>query len=246
MNKEVTNIQEAVADIKDGAVIAIGGFFAAGVPRSLLRALIETKVKDLTFCCVCGPLLGAQHELEGLVANRQIKKVIDSYGLFRSATKGANHPFEKMIRSGEIELEVSPMGTLCERYRAAGAGIPAFFTPVGGGSLMQEHVLTNIEANRKPREVREIDGRPCILEYALKPDYAFIHAAIGDQEGNLRFRKTARNANHVMATAAKVTIAEVENLVPTGGIEPDMIHTPGVYVQRVVNVGRIIFDITNL
>ncbi|MGV8057330.1 MAG: CoA transferase subunit A [Smithellaceae bacterium] len=246
MNKEVTNIQEAVADIKDGAVIAIGGFFAAGVPRALLKALIETGVKDLTICCVCGPLLGALNELEGLVAKKQIKKVIDSYGLFRSATKGANHPFEKMIRSGEIELEVSPMGTLCERYRAAGAGIPAFFTPAGGGSMMQETVLTNIEANRKPREVREIDGRPCILEYALKPDFAFIHAYMSDPEGNLRYRKTARNANHVMATAARVTIAEVENLVPSGEIDPDMVHTPGIYVQRVVKVPRTIFDITNL
>lgn len=246
MNKVVSSIEEAIADIQDGAIVAIGGFFAAGVPRILLRALIDKGVKDLTLACGSGPLLGALNELEGLIAGKQIKKVIDSYGLFRSATKGANHPFEQMIRSGEIELEVYPMGTLCEKYRAAGAGIPAFFTPTGGGSMVAETTLTNIEANRKARETRVIDGKACILEYALKPDFAIVHAYTGDEEGNLRYRMTARNFNHVMATAARVTIAEVENLVAPGGIDADSVHTPGIYVKRVLKVPRINFDITNL
>jgi len=246
MNKTFKTIEEAIADIKDGAVIGIGGFFAAGVPRTLIQGLIKKGTKDLTICCGSGPLLGAYRELDGLVAGRQIKKLIDSYGLFRSATKGSQNPFEQKIHSGEIELEVYPMGTLAEKYRAAGAGIPAFFTPVGSGSLVEEEVLTNIAENRKNKETRIINGQTCILEYALKLDYAFIHAYMGDEEGNLKYRKTARNFNHVMATAASTSIAEVENLVLPGDIDPDAIHTPGIYVKRVVHVPRITFDITNL
>ena len=246
MNKTFKTVEEAMADIKDGAVIGIGGFFAAGVPRTLIQALIKKGTKELTICCGSGPLLGAYRELDELVRQKQIRKLIDSYGLFRSATKGANHPFELEIRSGEIEFEVYPMGTLAEKYRAAGAGIPAFFTPVGGGSLVEEAVLANIEKNRTRKETRVINGQTCILEYALKLDYAFIHAFMGDSEGNLRFRKTARNFNPVMATAASTTIAEVENLVLPGDIDPDTVHTPGIYVQRVVHVPRITFDITNL
>ena len=246
MNKVQESIEKAVADISDGAVIAIGGFFAAGVPRLLLRAIIEKGIKDLTLCCGSGPLLGAMGELNGLVENGQIRKIIDSYPLFRSASKGAQHPFEQQVRSGDIVLEVYPMGTLAEKYRAAGAGIPAFFTPVGSGSMVEESLLSNVEDDRQPRETRVIDGKTCILEYALKPDFALVHALTGDEEGNLRYRMTARNFNHVMATAAKTTIAEVENLVGTGAIDPDSIHTPGIFVQRVVKVERITFDITNL
>jgi 3-oxoacid CoA-transferase A subunit len=246
MNKVVTDVEEAIADIEDGATIAIGGFFAAGVPRTLLRALIAKGTKNLTLACGSGPLLGAVSELNALVKNSQIKKVIDSYGLFRSATKGKQDPFEQLVRSGEIELEVYPMGTLSEKYRAAGVGIPAFFTPVGSGSLVEEATLTNIETNRKKKETRVIDGRMCLLEHALKPDFAFVHAWKGDSEGNLQYRKTARNFNHVMAMAAKVTIAEVEQLVEPGQIDPDAVHTPGIFVQRVVNVPRIAFSITNL
>jgi 3-oxoacid CoA-transferase subunit A len=246
MNKVASSIEEAISGIKDGAVIAIGGFFAAGVPRLLLKALIDKGVKNLTLACGSGPLLGAQDELSGLVNNGQIKKMIDSYGLFRSASKGARHPFEQQVRSGEIELEVYPMGTLCEKYRMAGAGIPAFYVPVGGGSMLEETTLTNIEANRQKKETRIINGQMCLLEYALKPDFALIHAYSGDSEGNLRYRKTARNFNHVMAMAAKFAIAEVENLVAPGELDPDSIHTPGIYVKRVVNVPRIAFDITNL
>jgi len=246
MNKTFLTIEEALADIKDGSTIGIGGFFAAGVPRTLIQGLIRKGTKDLTICCGSGPLLGAYRELDQLVAQNQIKKLIDSYGLFRSATKGSQHPFEQKIKSGEIELEVYPMGTLAEKYRAAGAGIPAFYTPVGSGSMVEESILSNIEAHRTKKETKEIDGITCVLEYALHLDYAFIHAYMGDEEGNLRYRKTARNFNHVMATAARVTIAEVENLVLPGDIEPDGVHTPGIYVKRVVHVPRITFDITNL
>jgi 3-oxoacid CoA-transferase subunit A len=246
MNKVVKDMEEALAGIEDGATVAIGGFFAAGVPRLLLRALIGKGVKNLTLACGSGPMLGAKDELNELVQNGQIRKMIDSYGLFRSASKGAGHPFEQKVQSGEIEFEVYPMGTLSEKYRMAGAGIPASFIPVGAGSMVEQSVITNIEENRKEREVRTIDGRTCILEYALKPDFAFIHAHTGDPEGNLCYRKTARNFNHVMAAAARVTIAEVENLVSTGELKPDSVHTPGIYVQRVAKVPRIEFDLTNL
>jgi 3-oxoacid CoA-transferase A subunit len=246
MNKIVETIEKALEGIEDGAVIAIGGFFAAGVPRMLLRAIIEKGIKGLTFCCGSGPLLGAKDELEKLVSNGQIRKVIDSYPLFRSATKGLNHPYEQQVRAEKIELEIYPMGTIAEKYRAAGAGIPAFYVPTGAGSMVEESTLTNIESNRKKRETKVIDGQLCILEYALKPDFALIHAYMGDEEGNLRYRRTARNFNHVMAMAARVTIAEVENLVPVGELDPDAVHTPGIFVKRIVKVPRITFDITNL
>jgi 3-oxoacid CoA-transferase subunit A len=246
MDKVVENVEEALSGIEDGAVIAIGGFFAAGVPRILLKALIAKGIKNLTLACGSGPLLGAKDELSELVKNRQIRKVIDSYSLFRSATKGAQHPFEQQIRAGEIELEVYPMGTLCEKYRAGGAGIPAFFVPVGTGSMVAETVVNNIEEKRQKRETRTIDGKSCILEYALRPDFALVHAHKGDPEGNLCYRKTARNFNHVMAMAARTTIAEVENLVHQGGLNPESVHTAGIFVQRIVQVPRIAFDITNL
>ena len=246
MNKEIGSLEEAISGIGEGALVAIGGFFAAGVPRLLLRALIDKKVGNLTLICGSGPLLGAQDELNGLVENGQIRKVIDSYGLFRSATKGAHHPFEQQIRTGQIEFEIYPMGTMSEKLRAAGAGIPAFFVPVGSGSMVEETIITNVESARAKRETRVIDGRTCILEYALKPDVALIHAHTGDTEGNLRYRKTARNFNHVMAMAARMTIAEVENLVEPGDLDPDGVHTPGIFVHKVVKVPRIAFDITNL
>jgi 3-oxoacid CoA-transferase A subunit len=130
------------------------------------------------------------------------------------------------------------MGTLAEKYRAGGAGVPAFYTPTGVGSVVQESVLTNIAANRKPKETREFDGRNYILEYALKPDFAFVHAMIGDREGNLRYAKTAQNFNAVMATAAKITIAEVENLVEPGELTSEDIQTPGIFVKRMIKVDR--------
>jgi len=246
MNKVAKDMEEALAGIGDGAVIAIGGFFAAGVPRLLLQALVRKGVKDLTLACGSGPLLGAKDELNTLLENNQIRKLIDSYGLFRSATKGGQHLLEQKVRAGEIELEVYPMGTLCEKYRMAGAGIPAFFIPVGAGAMVEETTITNIEGNRQKRETRIFDGQTCILEYPLKPDFALVHAHMGDEEGNLRYRKTARNFNHVMAMAARETIAEVENLVSAGDLDPETVHTPGIFVQKVVKVPRITFDITNL
>jgi 3-oxoacid CoA-transferase subunit A len=238
VDKVLPNLEEAIADVKDGAVIAIPGFFACGVPRALLQAIIRKGVKNLTLTCGCGPMLGAAKELTALTLNGQLKKVIDSYGLFRSASKGAQDPFEQAVRNGKIELEVFPMGTMAEKYRAGGAGIAAFYTPTGVGSVVEEMSVTNIEANRKPKETKIINGQKYILEYALRPDFAFIHARIGDREGNLRYAKTARNFNHVMATAAYTTIAEVENLVEAGKLDGDDIHTPGVYVHRVVKVER--------
>jgi len=243
MNKVYSSPDEAVADIPEGSVIAVSGFFAAGVPRQLLQALIRKGTKGLTLTCGCGPMVGAHEELLAMVRQGQVEKVIDSYGLFRSASKGLQDPFEQAIRDCTIELEVVPMGTLAERYRAAGAGIPAFYTPTGVGSVVENSVVSNITANRIPKETRVIDGRKFILEYALKPDYAFIHANSADTEGNLRYRLSARNFSPVMASAARVTIAEVENLVDLGTISPDDVHTPGIYVNRVVYVPRPKFAI---
>lgn len=244
MNKVYPDIDEAIADIEDGATIAIPGFFACGVPRALLQAIIKKGTKDLTLTCGCGPLLGAASELTALVKNGQLKKVIDSYGLFRSASKGMQDPFEQAVRTGEIEFEVFPMGTMAEKYRAGGAGIPAFYTPTGIGSVVEQGNVTNIETNREPKETKEINGQTYILEYALNPDYAFVHAMTGDADGNLRYAKTARNFNHIMATAARVTIAEVENLVGVGEMDGDDVQTPGIYVRRVIKVPRPQFAIT--
>ncbi|MFC2038192.1 CoA transferase subunit A [Chloroflexota bacterium] len=244
MDKLVASAEEAISDVEDGAVIAIPGFFAAGVPRVLLQALINKGTKNLTLTCGCGPLLGASEELTALVNNGQVKKVIDSYGLYRSASKGMEDPFEQAVRAGKIELEVYPMGTLAEKYRAGGSGIPAFYTPTGVGSVIEEKVVSNIPENQVEKESREFSGRKFILEYALRPDFAFIHAHTGDREGNLRYRMTARNFNHVMATASHVTIAEVENLVNPGELDPNLIQTPGIYVQRLLEVERLNFKIS--
>jgi 3-oxoacid CoA-transferase A subunit len=243
MDKTVKDVKEALSGIEEGATVAIGGFFAAGVPRILLRALVEKGTRDLTLACGSGPLLGAMEELNALVSNGQIRKVIDSYALFRSATRGSQHPFEQQVRSGKIELEIYPMGTLCEKYRMAGAGIPAAYLPVGAGSMVEDTIVTNVEEKRQKRETRVFDGQTCILEYALKPDFAIVHANAGDPEGNLCYRKTAWNFNHVMAMAARVTIAEVENLVSSGDLKPESIHTPGIFVKRVLGVPRIKIEI---
>lgn len=244
MRKVKESAEEAIAGIEDGSIVAIGGFFTAGVPRILLRALIAKGVKNLRLVCGCGPLIGAPEELAGLVKNKQIRMLVDSYGLYRSATKGLQDPLEQAVRAGEIELRVYPMGTLAERLRAGAAGLPAFYTPTGVGSVVEDELVTNIKAERRKKETRVFNGERYVLEYALVPHFAFVHAYIGDTEGNLRFRKTARNFNPVMAAAAKVTIAEVENLVEPGGIGSDDVHTPGVYVDRIVKVPRIAFAST--
>ncbi len=244
MDKIFPTTDEAIHDVLDGAVIAIGGFFGAGVPRALVKSLIAKGVKDLTLACGSGPLVGGAELMRELLKNRQIRKVIDSYALPRSMRKGLADPFEQQVRDGLIELEVVPMGTLAEKYRAAGAGIPAFYCPTGEGSILEESSITNIAENAEQKETRLINGTQHVLEYALRTDFAFVHAYAGDSEGNLRYRKTARNFNHVMATAGKITIAEVENLVETGTIDPDDIHTPGIFVQRVVHVPRLTFEYT--
>lgn len=244
MNKVWENIDEAIADIEDGASIAIAGFFAAGVPRHLLQALIRKGTKDLILCCGCGPLLGCPGELRQLVENKQLKMVVDSYSLYRSASKGAKDPFEQAVKKGEIELRVYPMGTLAERYRAGAAGIPAFYSPTGVGSVVEDIIVSSVREQKRPKETRIFDGERYVLEYALRPKFAFVHAYMGDSDGNLRYRKTARNFNPAMAAAGRVTIAEIENLVEPGKVDPDDIHTPGIYIQRVVPVPRISFPIT--
>jgi 3-oxoacid CoA-transferase subunit A len=244
MNKVYPSVEEAIADIQDGARVAIGGFFTAGVPRFLLRALIDKGVKDLQLATGCGALLGAPEELARLVNNKQLKVLMDSYGLYRSASKGVQDPLEQAVRAREVELRVYPMGTLAERLRAGAAGIPAFYTPTGTGSVVEDNILSNIRAERRKKETRVFDGERYVLEYALKPDFAFVHAHTGDREGNLRYKLTARNFNPVMAAASRITIAEVENLVEPGELDPDDVHTPGIYVQRVVQVPRITFPVT--
>lgn len=244
MNKIASSAEEAIADIEDGASIAIAGFFTAGVPRQLLRALIDKGVKDLRLVCGCGPLLGAPEETAQLIKNKQIKMIVDSYGLYRSASKGMKDPLEQAVRSGEIELRVYPMGTLAERFRAAGAGIPAFYTPTGVGTVVEDCIVSNLKADHLLKETRIFGGERYVLERALKPDFAFLHAHTGDKEGNLRYKMTARNFNPVMASACRFSIVEVENIVESGEIDPDCIHTPGIYIQRMVQVPRVPFPIT--
>lgn len=213
MNKVVANADAAIFDITDGASIMVGGFGLCGIPENLIQALVRKGVRNLTTMSNNAGVDG--FGMGFLLSNHQIKKHIGTY-------VGENKLLEAMVLKGEIELELVPQGTFSERMRAAGAGIPAFFTPTGYGTMVAEG-----------KEVREFDGRPCIMERALRADFAFVKAWKGDAWGNLMYRKTARNFNPMMATAAKVTIAEVEHLVPVGEIEPDSVHTPGVYVKRI-------------
>jgi 3-oxoacid CoA-transferase subunit A len=213
MNKVVVNADAAIFDIEDGASIMVGGFGLCGIPENLIQALVRKNVKNLTTISNNAGVDG--FGLGFLLSNRQIKKHIGTY-------VGENKLLEEMVLKGELELELSPQGTFSERIRAAGAGVPAFFTPTGYGTVIADG-----------KEVREFDGRPCIIERALRADFAFIKAWKGDKWGNLVYRKTARNFNPMMATAARVTIAEVEELVEVGQLPPDGIHTPSVYVNRI-------------
>jgi len=226
MEKVYPSPEAAIEDIFDGAVIAFGSFFTAGKPITLTKALAQKGVKNLTVVAQQGGL--GNEELLELLSNGQIKKAICNYPFPRSASRGANHPFEQAVRRGEIEFEVYPMGTWVEKMRCAGAGIPAFYTPTGVGTVVAEG-----------KEVRVFSGKEALLEEALPLDFAFVHAYKGDREGNLVYRYTAQNFNNAMATAAKVAIAEVENLVEPGELDPNCVHTPGIYVQRVVKVDRI-------
>lgn len=225
MNKVYANIDDAVADIPDGASIAMSGFFTAGTPIHLIQALARQGAKELTIICMqMGP---GNEDISQLVINKQIKKAICNYPFYRSVSRGANSIFEQAVRAGEIELEIYPMGTFIEKLRAAGAGIAGFYTPTGVGTV--------VEAGKEKRRFGE---REYLLELALKPDYAFVYAHQGDRLGNLICRKTARNYNPEMAAAGRITIAAVENLVEPGELDPDKIHVPGIYVTRVVKVER--------
>lgn len=213
MNKVVANADEAIKDVFDGAVILVGGFGLCGNPENLIRALVRKATKNLTTISNNAGVDGLGIGL--LLAAGQLRKHIGTY-------VGENKLLEEMILNRKIELELVPQGTFSERIRAGGAGIPAFYTPTGYGTVVAEG-----------KETREFDGRPYIMERAIKADFAFVKAWKGDKWGNLVYRKTARNFNPMMATAAKITIAEVEHLVEPGELEPDMIHTPSVYVKRI-------------
>ena len=225
MDKAYPGVDEVVADIPDGASIAIGGFFTAGTPIPLIQALARQGAKDLTIICMqMGP---GNEDISQLVVNKQVKKAICNYPFYRSASRGTDSPVEQAVRAGELEMEVYPMGTFIEKLRAGGAGIAAFYTPTGTGTVVETG-----------KERRAFGDQEYLLELALKPDYAFVYAYKGDHMGNLVCHKTARNFNPEMAASAGVTIAAVENLVEVGELEPDMVHVPGIYVQRVVKVDR--------
>ena len=213
MNKVVRDARDAIADVQDGATIMMGGFGLCGIPENLISAIREKGVKNLTIISNNAGVDGFGMGL--LLENRQVRKMVATY-------VGENQLFEKLALSGEIEVELVPQGTFAERIRAGGAGIAAFFTPTGYGTLVAE-----------AKETRDFDGRMYVLERGLTADFAFVKAWKGDNWGNLVYRKTARNFNPVMATAARVTIAEVEHLVEIGQLEPDLIHTPAIYVERI-------------
>lgn len=212
MSKLLPSAADAVADIPDNAVIMAGGFGLCGIPENLILAIRDRSVKGLTF--ISNNAGVDDFGLGLLLRTRQVKKMISSY-------VGENKEFERQYMSGELEVELCPQGTLAERIRAGGAGIPAFFTPTGYGTVV---------ANGK--DVRWFDGRPYIMEQSLFADFAIIKAWRADRHGNLVYRATARNFNPMMATAARVTIAEVEEIVDE--LDPDHVHTPGIYVQRMI------------
>lgn len=215
-NKVVTSVADALAPLKDGMTIMVGGFGLSGNPEALIRGVVERGVRELTLVSNNAGNLG-----KGLATWLKagiIKKVICSY-------IGANEDLHTRMASGEVQVEITPQGTLVERMRAAGAGIPAFFTPTGAGTVVEEG-----------KEVREIDGRRYLLERALPGDVALVRAAKCDQFGNLRFWRTARNFNPVMASAAKLSIVECDQLLPNGGIDPDDVHLPGIFVHKILHV----------
>jgi len=213
MNKMVKDAHEAVRDIPDGAVLALGGFGLCGIPENSIAALVEKGVKNLT--CVSNNAGIDDFGIGLMFHKRQVKKMISSY-------VGENKLFESLLLSGELEIEFSPQGTLAERLRAGGAGIPAFYTPTGMGTAVAEG-----------KDVREFDGRKYILEMAIQADFSIVKAWKGDAMGNLVFRKTACNFNPAVAMAGRITIAEVEELVPVGALDPDQVHLPGIYVKRI-------------
>ena len=215
MNKVYPSAREALAGIvKDGVTLGVGGFGLCGIPEALIAAVRDLGVKDLT--CISNNAGVDDFGLGILLKTRQVRKMISSY-------VGENKEFERQFLSGELELEFTPQGTLAERLRAGGAGIPAFFTRTGVGTVIADG-----------KEVREFDGIPYVMETALKPDVSLVKAYIADKVGNLIFNKTARNFNPPVAQAGRITVVEVEKVVETGELDPDQIHLPGIYVHRIV------------
>ncbi len=213
LQKVVSNADEAVKDINDGAVIMLGGFGLCGIPENSINALVKKGVKNLT--CISNNAGVDDFGIGLMLKTRQVKKMISSY-------VGENAEFERQLLSGELEVELIPQGTLATRCLAAGYGMPAIFTPAGVG--------TEVAISK---ETRDFDGKTYLLEHAFKSDYAIVKAWKGDAHGNLVFRATSRNFNPLMAMAGKITIAEVEELVPVGELEPDVIHTPGIFVNYI-------------
>ncbi len=219
INKVVGSAEEAIRDIRDGAMLVVGGFGLCGIPENLINALVKSGVKGLT--CVSNNAGVDDWGLGLLLQTRQIRKMVSSY-------VGENAEFERQYLAGELEVEFAPQGTLAERMRAGGAGIPAFFTPAGFGTTVAEG-----------KETREFDGKHYVMERGIRGDFSLVAAWKGDRLGNLVYRKTARNFNPMAATAGKVCIAEVEELVEPGALDPDNVHTPGIFVHRVVVAPRI-------
>ncbi|KUJ61131.1 succinyl-CoA--3-ketoacid-CoA transferase [Flavobacteriaceae bacterium CRH] len=213
ITKKVNNVKEAIEGIESGMTIMFGGFGLCGIPENTIAALVNTSISDLT--CISNNAGVDDFGLGLLLQKKQIKKMISSY-------VGENAEFERQMLSGELDVELTPQGTLAERCRAAQAGIPAFFTPAGYGTEVAEG-----------KEVREFNGKMHIMEEAFKADFAIVKAWKGDEAGNLIFKGTARNFNACMAGAGKITIAEVEELVPVGSLDPNQIHIPGIMVQRI-------------
>jgi len=213
INKVVNNAQEALQGVEDGMTFMLGGFGLCGIPENCISELVKLNVSNLT--CISNNAGVDDFGLGLLLQKRQIKKMISSY-------VGENDEFERQMLSGELEVELIPQGTLAERCRATGAGIPAFYTPAGYGTEVAEG-----------KETREFNGKMHILEHAFDPEFAFVKAWKGDTAGNLIFKGTARNFNPMMAMAGKITVAEVEELVEAGELDPNQIHIPGIFVQRI-------------
>ncbi len=213
MKKVVLNANEAVRDIHDGAVLMLGGFGLCGIPENCIAALVKKNVKNLT--CISNNAGVDDFGIGLMLQKKQVRKMISSY-------VGENAEFERQLLSGELEVELIPQGTLATRCLAAGYGMPAIYTPAGIGTEVAEG-----------KEIRSFNGREYLLEYAFEADYAIVKAWKGDMDGNLIYKETARNFNPLMAMAGKVTIAEVEYLIPSGELDPDSIHTPGIYIHRI-------------
>lgn len=213
MNKVVSSAQEAIAGIEDDMTLMLGGFGLCGIPENCIQALVEANIRGLT--CISNNAGVDDFGLGLLLQKKQIRKMISSY-------VGENEEFERQMLSGELEVDLIPQGSLAERCRAGGAGIPAFFTPAGYGTEIAEG-----------KEIREFNGKPHILESALTADFSIVKAWKGDKMGNLIYKGTARNFNPPMAMAGKITIAEVEELVEPGELDPNYIHTPGIFIQRI-------------